>query len=175
MMTPNERLLQRALDGALDRHASAAAEHLDAPRLAALRVLDGGLKELAAPVREQRADLQASIVVRLPAHPPQRQVRVRALDLIYAAIAATVVVVTYGILGTAVKSQLQMAIVLSWAVGLSMVAGMALMCMPGLLRAGESGLLSRLLGKPVAIGPADVLVYRAVGASLVVAGLWLAH
>jgi hypothetical protein len=53
--------------------------------------------------------------------------------------------------------------------------GAALVCAPARLRAGESGLLSRLLGRPVAIGTADAMVYRAVGASLIVAGLWLAY
>ena len=71
------------------------------------------------------------------------------------------------------KTLFEQAVVMTWAIGLSLALGMLLLLVPSLLRNAESSLLGTLLRRPVSVGPADVLVYRAVGAALVVGAVWL--
>ena len=179
-MHDRDRLLQRELDGALGPAEASAVRRLtqDEPALARtakdLHALDADLQALAAPLRMAGTDaLQGRVLAGLPSAPPARQVRVRPADVMFTVIIAVLVVTTYGILGTAVSSLIQEAVVLTWLMGLSLAAGLALLVAPGFLRAMESGLMGRLLGRPVAIGPADALIYRGAGAALVVGALWL--
>ncbi len=173
-MTPAERLLQQTLDGYADPARSAAAEHLNPAQLEALRRLDAALKSRAdQPLRVARDVVVARIVAALPTTAPAAQVRVRPVDALVAVLAATILVMVYGMVATVSQTILAQTLWLAWAVGLSLVVGLALLVVPGLLRSWESGLFHRLLGRPIAIGPADVLIYRAVGAGLVLGGIWL--
>lgn len=181
-MKPNDRLVQRELDGALSRHEAAAVERMvagDVPltrEAQALRGLDADLKLLTSAQRTaDRADLQARIVSALPEGLPVRQVRVRPIDLVYALSAVVLVALGYGLLGAAVHTLLEQTVVLVWIVAFGLVAGMVLLLAPGFMRALESNTIGRLFSRPVAIGAADVLAYRATGAALVVGAVWLAY
>ncbi len=181
-MHDHHRLLQRDLDGVLGPAESAAVRHLlaDRPELAAqaarLHQLDVGLRVVAQPLRmraESDAAVHERICASLPSALPVRQLQVRIIDIVFASAVIGMFFVTYGVVGTAVHTIFQQAVVLTWLIGLSLIAGLALLLAPGLLRSLESGALGRLIGRPIAIGPADVLIYRAAGLSLVVGGLWL--
>jgi hypothetical protein len=179
-MTPQQRLLQRDLDGVLSRNESAAVAGLAASdsvlvqTQADLQRLDVDLKTLAPPVAVQdEARFRAQIMAALPAGLPERQLQVRPIDVIYAMCAVALVVIGFGTLATASRTILEQTTLLVWLVGISLVTGLALVVAPGFLRSCESGILGRVLGRPVAIGAADALTYRAVGLSLVVGGLWL--
>ena len=179
-MTPQQRLLQRDLDGALPRSESAAVAALAAadPALARVRgdllQLDADLKRVSAPLPvADEAGVRARIMAALPLGSPARQLHVRPLDAVYAMCAVALVVIAYGSLATASQTILEQTAVLVWLVGFSLLAGLALLLAPGLLRSCESGLWARVVGRPVAIGATDALVYRAVGASLLIGGLWL--
>ena len=179
-MNPQQRLLQRDLDGALPRSESAAVAGLAAADPTLTRIkgdllqLDADLKRMSVlnPVADE-ADARAQIMAALPLGLPTRHVQVRPIDVVYAMCAVALVVIAYGALAIARHTILEQTAVLVWLVGLSLLAGLALVLAPGFLRSCESGLLARVLGRPVAIGAADALVYRAVGASLVIGGLWL--
>ena len=179
-MTPQQRLLQRDLDGAMPRSESAAVAGLVAADPALTRVrgdlqqLDADLKQLSAPQTvTDEAFVRAQIMAALPLGLPTRQVQVRPIDMVYAMCVIALVVIAYGTLATASRTILEQTAVLVWLVGFSLLAGLALVLAPAFLRSCESGFLARVLGRPVAIGAADALVYRAVGASLVIGGLWL--
>ena len=179
-MTPRQRLLQRDLDGALPRSESAAVAGLVAVDPALMRArgelqqLDADLKRMSASLTvAEEAYLRAQIMAALPLGLPTREVQVRPIDVVYAMCAVALVVIVYGTLATARQTILEQTAVLVWLVGFSLLAGSAMVLAPGFLRSCESGFLARVLGRPVAIGAADALVYRAVGASLVIGGLWL--
>ena len=179
-MNPQLRLLQRDLDGALPRSESAAVAGLVAADPALTRArgdlqqLDADLKRMSAPhAVANEVMVRAHIMAALPPGLPTRQVQVRPLDVVYAMCSVALVVIAYGTVATASQTILEQTAVLVWLVGFSLLAGLALVLAPGFLRSCESGFLARVLGRPVAIGAADALVYRAVGASLVISGLWL--
>lgn len=181
-MKANDRLVQRELDGALPRAEAAAVGRMVAgdARLGrgaeALRGLDADLKRLVSVERTaDRADLQERIVSALPAGLPTRQVRIRPIDLVYALSAVVLVALGYGLLGAAVHTLLEQTVVLVWIVAFGLVGGMGLLLAPGLMRALESNTIGRLISRPVALGAADVLAYRAAGAALVVGAVWLAY
>ena len=186
-MRSEDRLQQRALDGVLPRDESAALAALTSERPAfaqhssALHALDMDLRALSqsvsASARQANHDvvLRASIMERVANRVPATQVRVRPLDLIYAASAAMLALATYGVAGAAVRTLFEQAVVMTWAIGISLTLGMLLLIIPGVLRRAESGLLGTILRRPVAIGPADVLIYRAVGVALVLGGIWLTY
>ena len=186
-MRSEDRLQQRALDGVLPRDESAALAALmsERPTLAqqssALLALDTDLRALSsstlASARQANHDvaLRAAIMEGVANRIPATQVRVRPLDLIYAASAAVLALATYGVAGATVRTLFEQAVVMTWAMGISLTLGMLLLLIPGVLRRAESGLLGSILRRPVAIGPADVLIYRAVGMALVVGGIWLTY
>lgn len=182
-MRAEDRLQQRELDRVLPRDESAALAALTASRpdiahqAAALQALDADLRAMAKPLRtaDHDLDLRQRIMARVAQRQPAAQVRVRPLDLVYAASAAVLVFAAYGLTGAAVRTLFEQAVVMTWAIGLSLVLGMLLLAVPSLLRNAESSLLGALLRRPVTVGPADVLVYRAVGAALVVGAVWLTH
>lgn len=178
-------LVQRDLDGALGAAEAAGVRQMmaDQPVLAAqakrLQLLDSKLRELAQPFVSAPARVTANnllherICARLPQMPPIAQVRVRLVDLVVAVVVAGMLFVGYGVLGTAARSFFQEAVLLTWLIGLSLLAGLAMLLAPGFLRSMESGVLGQLIGRPIAIGPADTLIYRTAGLALVVGGLWL--
>lgn len=180
-MHDHHRLLQRELDGALGAAEAAGVRQLvaDRPDLAQqadrLQRLDADLRGLAQPLSSVTAAtvLQERICASLPLSPPIAQVSFRLVDLGFAAAVAAMLFVTYGVVGTAARNLFQEAVLLTWMMGLSLIAGLAMVLVPGFLRSLESGVLGRLIGRPIAIGPTDVLVYRAAGFALVVGGLWL--
>ena len=187
MMHHDELLQQRELDGVLPRDQSAALAVLTADRSALaqqsikLQALDADLRSLALTVRTrgQQANhdvaLRAAIMERVSQRMPATHVRVRPLDLIYATSAAMLALATYGLAGAAVRTLFEQAVVMTWAIGISLTMGLLLLIAPGFLRRAESGMLGTILRRPIAIGPADVLVYRAVGVALVVGGIWLTY
>lgn len=187
MMRSEDRLQQRELDGVLPRDQVAALAVLtrDRPSLAqqsiAMQTLDADLRSLAAVVSapsrraEHNVTLRGLIMERVAHRTPATHLRVRPLDVIYAASAAMLALTTYGLAGAAVRTLFEQAVVMTWAIGISLTLGMLLLIVPGFLRRAESGMLGSILRSPVAIGPADVLVYRAVGVALVVGGIWLTY
>lgn len=186
-MRSEDRLQQRELDGVLPRDQVAALAVLTSgrPSLAqqsvAMQTLDVDLRTLAAvvsaPSRRAEYDvvLRGMIMERVANRTPATHLRVRPLDIIYAASAAVLALATFGLAGAAVRTLFEQAVVMTWAIGISLTLGMLLLIVPGFLRRAESGMLGSILRRPVAIGPADVLVYRAVGVALVVGGIWLTY
>ena len=186
-MHSEDRLQQRELDGVLprDQVAALAALTSERPSLAqqsfAMHTLDADLRTLAAvvstPSRRAEHDvaLRGLIMERVANRTPATHLRVRPLDVIYAVSAAVLALVTYGFAGAAVRTLFEQAVVMTWAIGISLTLGMLLLIVPAFLRRAESGMLGSILRRPVAIGPADVLVYRAVGVALVVGGIWLTY
>ena len=175
-MRHDDHLLQRLIDGDLSPHEAAAMDQAahDRPELAAhLRALRALHADLGATARPMSADdhhvLHARIVQRLPATKPVVYARIRAFDLVTATIALALVITAYALCGSMVHGSGSL-VVLAVAC-MSFVGGAMVLVMAGMLRRLEAGLFARLFGRPVAIGPADLLVYRAVGIGLAIGGL----
>ena len=183
VMRPEDSLQQRALDGVLPRDQAAALAEMVAGRpalaqqAAALESLHADLRLVAGqpPPSERQIAAREAIMARVVARVPATQVRVRPLDVIYAATAAVLVFAAYGLTRATVHTLFEQAVVMTWAIGLSLSLGLLLLIIPGFLRRAESSLLSSLVRSPITIGPADVLIYRAVGLALVVGGIWLTY
>jgi hypothetical protein len=177
-MDPDHLYLQRLLDGELSaREASAmdeallrsperAAEHLAHTRLHQLL-----LAQRSALALQHHQALLTAITERLPAGRPAAYSQVRPLDILVAVSVFAVIGLGYGIIGTLMHGSL----VLVGLAVISVVIGCCLVLMAGMLRRIETGFLNRLLRKPISIGPADALVYRAVGIAFAVGGIWLTH
>lgn len=175
-MDRDQRLLQRHLDGRLGRDEAAGLRHMLVARpdlasqAAALDCLDIALRAQAT-TQQPPAGLAARIATALPARPARAPFRLRLRDLIYANMAVGVVALTYAVLAT-ITAQVQLLMALA-LVGL--VGGTTVLILAGSLRRAEADALGRLLGRRIAIGRGDVLVYRTVGVALAVGGVWLAH
>lgn len=182
-MRAEDSFQQRALDGVLPRDQAAALADMVASRpalaqqAAALQALHADLRQMAGQpsAGERQLAVREAIMARVAARVPAPQVRVRPLDAIYAATAAVLVFAAYGLTGATVHTLLEQAVVMTWAIGLSLTLGLLLLIIPSFLRQAESSLLSSLVRRPVTIGPADVLIYRAVGFALVIGGIWLTY
>jgi anti-sigma factor RsiW len=177
-MHHEDRLIQRLIDGALSPHEAAALERTVqerpdlAARLGALRALHGDLGVAARPMSaDQHHELHLRIAQRLPLTRPQSYARIRPIDLMTAAAVLAAVVMGYVLGGSLVHGGL----VSLAAACISFVGGMLVLILAGMLRRIEAGLLARLLGHPVNVGPADLLVTRAVGIGLAIGGILLAR
>lgn len=176
-MDPREQLLQRYRDGRLDRDQAAALERMVssdpalARQAAGLADLDQGLRRLAAARPDDHHLLADRIVAALPPTLPKAEARLSLRDLLVAGTAGGVVAMTYAVIAT-ITDRLQLLVALALV---SLVAGCAIMLLAGSLRRAETGLVGRLLGRRVSVGPGDVLVYRTVGFALAVGGVWLAR
>jgi hypothetical protein len=175
-MHHDERLLQRLIDGDLSRHEADAMERaaLDRPELAQrlrlLRQLHADLAGAARPLgADQHHDLHTRIVQHLPTTRPKPYARIRPIDLVTAATALALVLIAYALFGSIVRGSFA---VLTLAC-ISFVGGSLVLVLAGMLRRMEAGLISRLLGRPIAVGPADLLICRAVGVGLAIGGLYL--
>jgi anti-sigma factor RsiW len=176
-MDRHDLLLQRYRDGRLGRDEAAALERMVAadPGLAAraqgLSELDGGLRQLAARQGDDHHLLAERITAALPPGRPRAEARISLRDLVFACMTAGVVAMTYVVIAT-ITNQVQLLVALALV---SLVAGCVVMLLAGSLRRAEADVLGRLLGKRISVGPGDVLIYRAVGLSLAVGGVWLAR
>jgi hypothetical protein len=176
-MDSRHLLLQRYRDGRLDRDHAAAVEAMvagsaDLGRQAgALGALDRDLRSLAARRPEDHHLLADRIVAALPPTLPRAETRICLRDLVVATCAGGMVAMTYAVI-TIITDRVQLLVALALV---SLVAGCAIMLLAGSLRRAESGLLGRLLGRRISVGPGDVLVYRTVGFALAVGGVWLAR
>ncbi len=178
-----DSLQQRALDRVLPRDQAAALAEMVASRPAmaqqamALQALDADLRQVAGhqPASVRQIAVREAIMARVAARVPTTQIRVRPLDVIYAATAAVLVFAAYGLTGATVHTLFEQAVVMTWAIGLSLALGLLLLIIPSFLRQAESSLLSSLMRRPITIGAADILIYRAVGLALVVGGIWLTY
>jgi anti-sigma factor RsiW len=177
-MHREDRLLQRLIDGALSPHEAAALERTVqerpdlASRLQALRALHGDLAAVAQPISaDQHHDLHVRILAHLPTTRPKVYARIRPIDLVTAAAVLAVVVMGYVLGGSMAHGGL----VSLAAACLSFVGGLLVLIMAGMLRRLEAGIRARLLGPPVNVGPADLLVTRAVGIGLAIGGILLAR
>jgi hypothetical protein len=190
LMRPEESLQQRALDGVLPREQAAGLAGMLASRpalaqqAAALQALDADLRQIsqntAVLTSEAHSEvgqlrLRQAIMARVATRVPASQVRVRPLDVIYAAAAAVLVFAAYGLTRATVQTLFEQAVVMTWAIGLSLTLGLLLLILPSFLRRAEASLLRTVMRRPIAIGPADILIYRAVGMALVVGGIWLTY
>jgi len=170
--------LQRLLDGALSAPEAAgvtsqvASDPRLGARLGALQNLDAGLQALARPMTGASHQLLLSrISEALPRGAPPAHARVRPADLIMALAVLAFVMVSFGTAGSLLHGS---TILLALAcVGL--VSGMLILVLAAMVRRAERGLLRHLLGTAVSLGPADLLVYRAIGVGLALGGLYLAH
>lgn len=174
-MRQYERLLQRLIDGELSRHEAAGLAQLMQGR-PELAEQERKLRDLAVLMsldarHEDGEALRSAILLRLPARPPRAEARVRPLDVLYAGLVIALISTTFAVL----KVMTDQAMLLAVLAIISLVAGLALLLMAGWLRQTEAGMLSRLLRRPIAIGPGDVLVYRAVGLALALGGFWLVY
>jgi hypothetical protein len=176
-MRQHDRWLQRLVDGELSRQEAAGLARLQQER-PELADQERRLRDLAVLMRLESAraphaheELRSAILLRLPARPPRAEARVRPLDLAYAGLVIGLIAATFAV----VKVVADQAMLLAILAVISLMAGTGLLLMAGWLRQTEAGMLSKLLRRPVAIGPGDVLVYRAVGLALAVGGLWLAY
>ncbi len=178
-MVSVDLLQQRDLDGVLppDQAAALAALTAGRPELARqaehLHEVDADLRRLSRRHIDHHVALRLAIMAKVAERTPAAQVRVRPLDLVYAMTAAVIVLATYGLAGATIHTLFAQAVVMTWAIGLSLLLGMILLLIPGFLRQAESSVLGAMMRRPVAIGPADALVYRAVGLALVIGGIWL--
>ncbi len=180
-MASVDLLQQRDLDGVLppDQAAALAALTAGRPELARqaeqLHEVDADLRRVSLSLwtNDHHLALRSAIMAKVAERTPTAQVRVRPLDLVYAMAAAVLVLATYGLAGATVHTLFAQAVVMTWAVGLSLLLGLIMLLIPGLLRQAESSVLGAMMSRPVAIGPVDALVYRAVGLALVIGGIWL--
>jgi len=173
-------LLQRALDGRLGPAENAAVRCMVEanPQVAAQEKALTGLDQLLrqdATVRRQVADqvadqssLRAQIMARLPATASAEQVSLRIGDIVLGAAIIGLIVMTYGTLGLVFDRSLLLVLLAC----ISLVAGCGLIAFAGALR-GDLPFLGMLLRRRVAVGPGDVLVYRAIGFAVAVGGVWL--
>ncbi len=99
------------------------------------------------------------------------QARVTPVELVYAILLVVLVGFGFGLVGNLSSNPLLHFVV---AVG-SLIAGIALFALAGLIRRMEAGLLGHFLHRPIVVGPADLLVYRAIGIGLVIGGVWLSR
>jgi anti-sigma factor RsiW len=175
-MPDNDILLQRAVDGQLGPAENAAVRCMIAgdPQIAAreqaLTGLDQLLRQAAAP-RRQLADhqrLRERIMARLPANRPIEQVQLRIGDVVLGTAVIGLLVMTYGTLGLVLDRSLLLVLL----AGISLVAGCGLLAFAGALR-GDLPMLGMLLRRRIAVGPGEVLVYRAIGLTIAVGGIWL--
>jgi hypothetical protein len=188
-MRHQDSLQQRALDGVLPCEQAAGFAEMVASRpalaeqAAALQALDADLRRVTNAAQSTRGEqrnadhvrLRQAIMARIAARVPASQVRVRPLDVIYASAAAILVFAAYGLTRATVQTLFEQAVVMTWAIGLSLTLGLLLLILPSFLRRAEASLLRTVMRRPITIGPADILIYRAVGMALVVGGIWLTY
>ena len=174
-MDERQRLLQRARDGVLGQAENAAlqamlsADSALAGHEGALTELDILLRREAAPRRQRPAEAHIAAVMQgISAHAPATSWHLRVGDVVMAATLISLIVVTYGIMGT----MLNRSAMLVALAGVSLVAGCGLMAFAGALR-GDLPLLGALLRQRMHLGNGEVLVYRAVGCAIAIGGVWL--
>jgi anti-sigma factor RsiW len=177
-MSSDALYAQRLLDGELNAGEASAIERSlrDRPDLAAehqaLSGLHRAMTAAARPIDPERHHaLLARITERLPDHRPAAYASLRPADILYTTMVLISIGLGYGLVGTFLHQSL---IVVAFAV-VSVVVGCLMIVLASMLRRAESGILSQLLRKPVVIGPADALVYRATGLGLAVGGIWLTY
>jgi len=170
--------LQRLLDGALSAPEAAgvtsqiASDPRLGARLSALQGLDAQLQDLAQPMTSASHQLLLSrISDALPRSAPAVHARVRPTDVIMAIAVLAFVMISFGTAG----SLLHGSTVLLALACVGLVSGMLILVLAAMVRRAERGLLRHLLGTAVSLGPADLLVYRAIGIGLSLGGLYLAH
>jgi hypothetical protein len=175
-MSDRDLLLQRLIDGRLSPAEAAALERTaqdDAAFAERYRLLQTLHQDLAAAASPLDGDahhrLLDRIVQHLPAAKPQVYARVSPFDLVLAVSVLGCVAVAIGAVGSLVRG----GVALLAAACISVTVGMLMLALAGMLRRVEAGVLRRLIGRPVTVGPADVLVYRAVGVGLALGGLYL--
>lgn len=176
-MTPQDLLLQRLVDGRLSPHEVAGLERAAqddaalASRLRAVTLLHQDLATAAPPMAaDEHHALLGRIAAALPATRPQAYARVRALDLVLALGVLVLIGLAFVTAGSVMKQGLAMLTLAC----LGVVSGTFVLTLASMLRRAEAGLLRRLLGRPVTVGPADTLVYRTAGAALFIGGVYLA-
>ena len=175
-MRHEDQLIQRRIDGDLSPQEAAAMERAaqDRPdialRLHALRALHADIGALAKPLSaDSHHALHARILHKVPAGRPKVYARIRPIDLVTAGVALGLIVLSYALCGSMVRGSLSVLLIAC----ISFVGGLLVLILASMLRRLEAGLISRLIGRPIAIGPADLLVYRAVGVGLAIGGLLL--
>ncbi|MBA2480786.1 MAG: hypothetical protein H0V44_08995 [Planctomycetes bacterium] len=177
-MNQDALFAQRLIDGELTAGEAAGTERSlrDRPQLAAehqaLADLHRAMTAGARPLDPQHHHaLLARITEHLPDHRPAAYASLRPADILYTTVVLISIGMGYGLVGTFMG---QSFLVVAFA-AISVVIGCLMIIMAGMLRRAESGILSQLLRKPVVIGPADALVYRAAGLGLALGGIWLSY
>lgn len=174
-MRDADQLLQRYLDGELDAAQSAAMQHMLAgderlrTQLTSLERLNGLLKTAYL---SENADHEsvAAVCAKLAPAAPMRQRQMRVLDVLTLAAFVAMTALIYGLVGS-----FEDIVPLSLIAILSMVVGGALVALAQPLQEMKTGLLSKLFQRRFNLGCSDVTVYRAVGLTIFVGGLWLAY
>jgi anti-sigma factor RsiW len=174
-MRQDDQLLQRYLDGELDAAQSAAMQHMLAgderlrTHLTALERLNGLLKTAYLSENADRESV-AAICAKMPVAAPMRQRQMRVIDVLTLASFVAMTALVYGLVGS-----FEDFVPLSLIAILSMVVGGALVALAQPLQAIKSGLLTKLFQQRFNLGCSDVTVYRAVGLTIFIGGLWLAY
>jgi anti-sigma factor RsiW len=174
-MQQADQFLQRYLDGELDAAQSAAMQHMLAgderlrAQMTALERL-GGLLTAAHLGKTAEQESLARICAKLPNAAPMRQRHMRVIDVMALTAFVAMTALIYGLVGS-----FEDFVPLSLIAILSMVVGGALLALAQPLQEIKTGLLSKLFQRRFNLGCSDVTVYRAIGLTIFVGGLWLAY
>ncbi len=169
---------QRQLDGRLSPGEAAAVDAAlarDAARAdeaSRMRVLHA---ELSAALRPLDLDTHHALLTRfaqaLPQGAPQPSRRLRTADLVLGVALLCMVGLCFGATGSIAHGTIAAMAIAS----MGLIGGMLLLLIATMLVRNNNGLLSKLLGRKLVIGPADVLLCRAIGLGMVIGGIYLAH
>jgi hypothetical protein len=178
LMQDKDFHLQRLLDGALAAPEAAGVQsQIDSDpvlrgRFEVLQALDGDLAASVRPLNNtQHQALLNRITDALPRHAPAVYASIRPSDIVLAASVLAMISICFATAGSIMHGST--TLVALACVGVA--AGTFILILAAMLRRAERGLLRSLLGKSVALGPADLLIYRAIGIGLALGGLYLAH
>ncbi|MFW5830579.1 MAG: anti-sigma factor family protein [Planctomycetota bacterium] len=172
-MNDRERLLQRYVDGELDRDAMRSCEALLAgdpelaERLAAWECTGSDYRALHRHVPGSAEQRVARIMEDLPQAVPARTSAWSLVDLIYLGVVVIMIGLGFGLLAE-MPRLLPLSLVM---VGSLLVGGMLLLLAEP-LRQVETSLMTRLLRRRVPVRGADVLVVRAAGVALIIGAIW---
>lgn len=172
-MRDQDRLLQRYVDGELPADQGAALRHMlatDAVLHQALAKLEGlhGQLARAHQRQDQDHDLLVSIREKLPLAAPARSRQLRVADIVFLVSLTTTIGLIYGLVGS-----FHDLIPLTVVAILSMVCGAILITMARPLQDMKTGLISRFAQSRFNLGCSDVAIYRVVGITIFIGGIWL--
>jgi hypothetical protein len=170
--------LQRLLDGALSAAEAAGVQSQVASDPQLSKRMDSWQqlhRDITASVHPLRAHEHQHLLTRitdaLPSRAPKAYASIRPSDIVLASSVLAMISICFATAGSIMHGST--ALVALACVGVA--AGTCILVLAAMLRRAERGLLRNLLGTSVHLGPADLLIYRAIGIGLALGGMYLAH